>query len=114
MKKVVLVLLLCFGVMACAVEQDGVGPSTETELTEEEVLTQENKLTPEVMEMFKVGGDVETQACSYLGAEPCNGTTNCGFECCSGEVRLIQEVCGRCIARANSWCGSGTRRVFWY
>ncbi len=115
MKKVVLFLMFCFGVMACAVEQDGVGPATdETELTEEQVLSQENKLTPEVMEMFKVAGDVETQACTYLGAEPCNGTNNCGFTCCSNESRFIQEACGNCINRAISWCGSGVKRVFWY
>jgi hypothetical protein len=121
MKKVVLFLMFCFGVMACAVEQG------ETELsTDESAVTVDKgeiakavaaapaELSADLMKMFKVDDGVETQACTFLGSAPCNGTWNCAFECCSGAVRTVQEPCGSCTARANSWCGSGVRQIWWY
>lgn len=119
MKKVVLFLLLCVGMMACAVEQDSmVTTGVPSQIQEfEQTIKTETKIPADVMEMFKTGeGDIEVMACNGVPAtqQPCNGTRNCGFTCCSGETRTIQEDCGYCAWRANMWCGSGVKSVFWY
>lgn len=116
MKKVVLFLMLCVGMMACAVEQDAALTDADVAAMNQEsdAVAKDPKISREVMEMFKTGGDIEVQSCGPVSQAPCNGTRNCGFTCCSGTTILIQEDCGFCTWRANSWCGSGVKSVFWY
>lgn len=123
MKKVVLVLMLCFGVMACAVEQDGADLSVdesavtlnETEIAKAiEVAPKPVRFSGEVKRIFGVEDAGEGVQSCYIGSAPCNGTWNCAFECCSGAVRTVVASCGECLGRANSWCGSGVRQAWWY
>jgi hypothetical protein len=125
MKKVACVLMLCLGVMACAVEDQDDPSTSATEDTS--IVTPTAAPTaaaPAVStatsvkvtgnELGTLDGGKTTASCSLVYQGVCVASYNtCNFECCSGAIRSIHEVCGNCLNRANSWCGSGVHQVWW-
>ncbi|WNG17797.1 hypothetical protein [Cystobacter fuscus] len=109
MKNFASALLLCLGVMACGMpEQDELSGS----MNEDTALATEVVTSGDEANASK--GEVNALACTREYTGICNaGYSTCNFECCSGAIRSIQEVCGNCLNRAESWCGSGVKKVWW-
>jgi hypothetical protein len=119
MRNVMYVLMFCLNLMACITDR------SEDTIADDTALSMERAQSREVTHMAGAeenGADIfnpedgaATQSsCQLQSVGACNNTPNCGFACCSGKVVFTTAQCGNCMNRAESWCGSGVMRVFWY
>ena len=119
MKNLFYVLVICLGIVSCAVSsRDDVTVGTEGEsavtASEPDVAAPETMVQSDVLTSFDDGK--QTNACQRQPDGACIDhflTHTCNFICCSGAQRDVQAVCGECNARAASWCGSGVFRTWW-
>lgn len=120
MKKIVLAMMACLAVSACAVTSpDDPTVTDPAEQVADEAAPQMSKAEQAIRgdELTPTDGDKTPNACPRLPdgvcVEPAPWVHTCNFECCSGEFRQVQAACGECNARASSWCGSGVHHTYW-
>jgi hypothetical protein len=123
MKNLTCVLMICLGVVSCAVsDRDDGTAATEDELAAS--AAEANVPAPSTASTLPVRGDELTTYGEGKQTNSCARDTDgacidqflqhtCNFVCCSNAYRTVLAVCGQCNARASSWCGSGVHATWW-